>query len=74
MKYILENISPGGAGRNRVLNKKDFLKISINLPPLQEQRKITDFLSSLDGLIESKQNYLYQTEQWKRGLMQQLFV
>ena len=25
MKYVLTNISPGGAGRNRVLNKKDFL-------------------------------------------------
>ena len=32
----LEFISPGGAGRNRVLNKKDFLKLQIFVPKIED--------------------------------------
>ncbi|MBM1154106.1 restriction endonuclease subunit S, partial [Enterococcus durans] len=32
----LEFISPGGAGRNRVLNKKDFLKLKIFVPKIED--------------------------------------
>ncbi len=74
MKYRLENISPGGAGRNRVLNRKDFLNLKIFLPSLPEQQKIAEFLASIDNLIKSKQKEIKKAEEWKRGLMQQLFI
>jgi len=33
-------ISPGGAGRNRVMNKRDFLKLKVLLPPVEIQREL----------------------------------
>ena len=44
------------------------------VPGVLEQQKIADFLTSIDKLIESKQQQITQAEQWKRGLMQGLFV
>ncbi len=41
---------------------------------LKEQQKISEFLKSLDDLIEAKQQQIAQTENWKRGLMQGLFI
>ena len=38
-KYMLDIISPGGAGRNRVLSKTEFLKLKWNLPSVKEQEK-----------------------------------
>jgi len=49
-------------------------KIVLSIPSLPEQQKIADFLTSLDNLIESKQQQITRAEQWKKGLMQGLFV
>lgn len=51
-----------------------FNKMPMNLPSVDEQQKITEFLTSIDQLIESKQQQITQAEQWKKGLMQGLFV
>lgn len=53
---------------------KDYEKEKLNLPILQEQQKIIKFLTSIDNLIESKQQQIILAEQWKKGLMQWLFV
>jgi len=66
-------ISPGGAGRNRVMNKKDFLKIKISAPRKPEQQKIAVCLSSLDELIAAHNQKLAALKLHKKGLMQQLF-
>jgi type I restriction enzyme S subunit len=71
--YKLFLISPGGAGRNRVMNKKDFLDIKIFLPELEEQQKIAECLSSLDELISAHTQKLDTLKAHKKGLMQQLF-
>ena len=71
--YNLGVISPGGAGRNRVLSKADFLKIELALPEVAEQQKIADCLGSLDDLIEAEGRKLEALRQHKQGLMQQLF-
>ena len=71
--YNLGVISPGGAGRNRVLNKTDFLKIELALPEVAEQQKIADCLGSLDDLIAAEGRKLDVLRQHKQGLMQQLF-
>ncbi len=49
-------------------------KIPINLPSLQEQTKIANFLSAIDDKINHTQNQIEKAEVWKRGLMQQMFV
>ncbi len=71
--YKLTLISPGGAGRNRVMNKKDFLEISVAIPSLLEQQKIADCLSSLDQLIAAQARKVDALKTYKNGLMQQLF-
>lgn len=74
LKYQLANASPGGAGRNRVLNKKQFLEIPVVIPALEEQQKIAKFLTELDIKIEKEQEKLQQLQQWKKGFLQQMFV
>ena len=71
--YKLGLISPGGAGRNRVMNKNDFLHIPVLLPIPSEQQKIADCLSSLDELITAETQKLHALKTHKKGLMQQLF-
>ncbi len=49
--------------------------MNINLPKSSvEQQKISEFLTSVDKVIESKQGQITEAEQWKKGLMQGLFV
>lgn len=64
----------GQGSSQQNLSKGDILKFKVNAPSLPEQQKIADFLSSLDKLIEAKQCQIIQTQNWKKGLMQQLFV
>jgi type I restriction enzyme S subunit len=71
--YKLGLISPGGAGRNRVMNKKDFLQLKVLLPDTDEQQKIADCLASLDDLITAQTQKLAALKTHKKGLMQQLF-
>lgn len=67
-------ISPGGAGRNRVLNKKDFLKLAVSLPPLGEQKRLAQVMGAMDLLIEREQSLLSALKAQKRGLMQKLLT
>ncbi len=71
--YELGVISPGGAGRNRVLNRNDFLKLSVLLPDIAEQRKIAECLTSLDELIAAHSQKLDALKAHKKGLLQHLF-
>ncbi len=71
--YKLGVISPGGAGRNRVLSKTDFLKLKVNIPKIPEQQKIADCLTSLDELITAEAGKLEAYKSHKKGLMQKLF-
>lgn len=74
LKHELGLASPGGAGRNRVLNKSDFLRIKRVVPCLDEQKKIADCLSSLDDVISNIQAELSAWKEFKKGLLQQMFV
>lgn len=73
-RKILELISPGGAGRNRVLSKKEFLKIEWSFPCVKEQIKIGGYLSTIDDKIEKVNQQLSQNQLFKKGLLQQMFV
>ena len=73
-KQQLDLISPGGAGRNRVLSKKDFLLIKWELPSVKEQNKIADFLMAIDAKINAISAQLDKAKSFKKGLLQQMFV
>lgn len=72
-KYELENISPGGAGRNRVMRKNDFVEIEIPMPSTSEQCKIVNFLSAIDNKLEHLNNEFNINKKFKRGLLEQMF-
>jgi type I restriction enzyme S subunit len=72
--YQLGLISPGGAGRNRVLNKNDFLKLKFNIPKLKEQKAIAQRLDCIDRNIDLLEQYVNKLKQQKKGLMQQLLT
>ena len=74
MKYDLSNISPGGAGRNRVLNKKDFLKMPIWLPDLETQKNIGEYLGAIDKEIDLLKKLADKYKTQKRGLMQKMLT
>lgn len=56
------------------LNKSDMLDIKIDIPCIEEQTKIANFLSNIDNIIEEEKKKLEDLKLWKKGLLQQMFV
>jgi type I restriction enzyme S subunit len=72
--HQLKLISPGGAGRNRVMSKKDFLNLVVNVPLLPEQQKIAAVLNGMDQEINFLDSQLIALKEQKKGLMQKLLT
>ena len=62
-----------GVGQTN-LKKEDVLNCPILVPCIEEQTKIANFLSSIDQKIEVVAQQIEQAKQWKKGLLQQMFV
>lgn len=71
---ILEEASPGGAGRNRTLGQERFLKSTILLPPIAEQQKIAKILMTQDRVIALREKLLAEKLRQKQYLMQVLLT
>lgn len=67
-------ISRGKTGTMTTIGQKDILAVSFSIPCLPEQTKIAGFLSALDGKIGAVGEQMRQTQAWKKGLLQQMFV
>lgn len=52
----------------------DLAKIKISIPIVNEQMKIANFLSTIDDKINRTENQIQQTQQYKKGLLQNMFV
>jgi type I restriction enzyme S subunit len=74
MKHALGLISPGGAGRNRVMSKSDFIRLEFLLPDFKEQTAIAKVLRAADNEIQLLKTKLEQLKEQKKGLMQQLLT
>ena len=56
------------------INKKYFFELPIIKPPLQEQKKIAQILSTWDRAIEKQEKLIEVKEKLKKGLMQRLLT
>ena len=65
--------SPGGAGRNRVLNINEMLQYEIMIPNVPEQRKIARMLIDLDNLITLHQRKLDRLKNIKKSMLDKMF-
>ena len=52
----------------------DIKEVCILFPCVEEQTKIANFLSAIDQKIEVVAQQIKQEKQWKKGLLQQMFV
>jgi type I restriction enzyme S subunit len=74
MKFMLQMISPGGAGRNRVMSKSDFIKLEFLLPDYKEQTAISQVLQAAEKEISLLKTKAEKLRVQKKGLMQQLLT
>ena len=57
-----------------ILNKKSFENMKFEFPSLNEQKKIKNTLSNIDNKIFYLENIITKTQNFKKGLLQQMFV
>lgn len=62
------------AGAQPNISSKDIESFIIQLPSLDEQTKIAEFLNSIDQKIARTQQQLEQSQSFKKGLLQKMFV
>lgn len=61
-------------GTRAKLNQKALRTLPVFLPPLNEQHRIAEILSSVDASIQATQAVIEQAERVKRGLMEELLT
>ena len=72
---VRKDIIKLGQGSTRYnMSKKEFLKITLQIPVVEEQVKIAKFLSRIDDKISIVLNEIEDLKTYKKGLLQQLFV
>ena len=75
MMFNYEQASEQGASVvRRSLNIDLFNIINISIPSLEEQTKIANFLSSIDKKIDLTTKELNSTKEFKKALLQQMFI
>ncbi|MFW3510001.1 restriction endonuclease subunit S [Staphylococcus caprae] len=77
--YAFEKVSKymkriAGKTATQIVNKSTFENIIVKVPNFEEQKKLSNFLNSLDKLIEKQSNKVRLLKQQKQGLLQKMFV
>lgn len=77
--YLIKSLTPYLLEMNQGTSIKGFVKddlanLELKIPCLEEQTKIANLLSSIDQKIEVVTQQIEQAKQWKKGLLQQMFV
>lgn len=72
IKELQKNLE--GIRDGKMISYKYFSDIKLPFPSLPEQQKIANFLLGIDGKIEQVKGELVKTQEFKKGLLQQMFV
>ncbi|MFV0189221.1 MULTISPECIES: restriction endonuclease subunit S [unclassified Empedobacter] len=75
--YIFQNIRLSKYAQTGALpsyNSKDIGTIKVNISSIQEQNKIANFLSAIDESITKVEEQIKETQNFKKAMLQQLFV
>ncbi|MDP2246966.1 MAG: restriction endonuclease subunit S, partial [Nitrosomonadales bacterium] len=72
----IEKVAQEGARNHGLLNigLDDFFSINLTIPSTREQEKIATFLTAIDDKLTHTQNQLAAANQYKQGLLQQMFA
>lgn len=71
-KNEIANLAQGGSVIH--LYSSQLTTIKVDIPNEEEQKKIADFLSSIDDKIDHCKKEIEKTELYKKGLLQKMFV
>ena len=75
VEQALDEIMKNNQGSSvKFIKKGDLTDFEFSLPPLHEQKKIAQILTSVDEDIQATQKVIDQTTQVKKGLMEDLFT
>lgn len=73
-RYTLSKLATGTSGSMKNITKGELLGLRIIIPPLSEQKKIAQILSTWDKAISTTEQLLTNSQQQKKALMQQLLT
>ncbi|WP_167509618.1 restriction endonuclease subunit S [Actinobacillus vicugnae] len=73
-RFLLSELATGTSASMKNITKQDVMNLKIDIPPLPEQTKIAEILSTWDNAIATTEQLLANSEQQKKALMQQLLT
>lgn len=56
-----------------MVSYKYFSEINLPLPVIEEQSRISGYISSIENKIQIIQQLIDKSESWKKGLLQKMF-